>query len=186
MKVSKKPIRNKGRKCQAENMTQEDRGTPWWDWKHDSMKTEVCTLISMPAGARAVSSFFRRAAILGNKVEPPDSTMLPYRSLWKSGSIILMLWSISLWVPRYSIPEEEEEETSVHSALGWTSAGQGIKAQRLRQAGQQTGRRQGLVGQNNMKVTASAVSTDVLLGVICMFCQQVAVCGNSKEDIMST
>ena len=38
------------------------------------------TLIFMEDGASAVISFDMRSAMPGNMVEPPDSTMLPYRS----------------------------------------------------------------------------------------------------------
>ena len=64
------------------------------------------TLIFMLLGARAVISLLMRSAMPGNMVEPPERTMLPYRSLRMSTSHFMMLLYVVSWMPpwRDSMP----------------------------------------------------------------------------------
>src|ERR1700733_13339487 len=56
-------------------------------------------LIFIVAGARAVISFCIRSAMPGNIVEPPDRTVLAYRSLRMSTSHFMMLLYVVSWIP---------------------------------------------------------------------------------------
>ena len=47
-------------------------------------------MIFMDEGASSLISLFMRSAMPGNMVEPPDSTMLPYRSLRMSTSHLMI------------------------------------------------------------------------------------------------
>merc|ERR1719150_1642405 len=65
----------------------------------------ILTLIA--EGARVVSSLLRRLSMLGNIVEPPDRTVLVYRSRRMSTSHFWMLSYVSLWIPSDSLPMRE-------------------------------------------------------------------------------
>jgi hypothetical protein len=62
------------------------------------------TLIFMAVGASAVISLLMRSAMPGNRVVPPDSTMLLYRSFLMSTSHCLMDWKVVSWMPSDSMP----------------------------------------------------------------------------------
>ncbi|CAH3153021.1 unnamed protein product, partial [Porites evermanni] len=64
-------------------------------------------LIFMVGGARAVISFCILSAIPGNMVEPPDNTVLAYRSLRMSTSHFMIELYVVSWMPADSIPRKE-------------------------------------------------------------------------------
>merc|ERR1712135_234108 len=64
-------------------------------------------LIFMVEGAMAVISFCIRSAIPGYMVEPPDRTVLAYRSLRMSISHFMMELKHPSWIPTTSIPRKE-------------------------------------------------------------------------------
>merc|ERR1712179_897903 len=64
-------------------------------------------LIFMVEGARAVISFCILSAIPGYMVDPPDSTMLAYRSFRMSTSHFMMELKVVSWTPQASIPRKE-------------------------------------------------------------------------------
>merc|ERR1719318_2392140 len=64
-------------------------------------------LIFMVEGAMLVISFCMRSAIPGYMVEPPDRTVLAYRSLRMSMSHFMMLLYTVSWMPQDSMPRKE-------------------------------------------------------------------------------
>ena len=64
-------------------------------------------LIFMVEGARAVISFCILSAIPGNMVEPPDKTVLAYKSFLISTSHFMMLLYVVSWIPADSIPKKD-------------------------------------------------------------------------------
>ena len=64
-------------------------------------------LIFIVGGARAAISFCILSAIPGNMVEPPDNTVLAYRSLRMSTSHFMMELYVVSWIPADSIPRKE-------------------------------------------------------------------------------
>merc|ERR1712072_248073 len=58
----------------------------------------------MAAGARAEISLCMRSFRPGYMEVPPDSTMLPYRSLRMSTSQAMMDWKVVSWMPVSSLP----------------------------------------------------------------------------------
>eukprot|EP00001_Collodictyon_triciliatum_P037011 06675_6 len=64
-------------------------------------------LIFMVEGASAVISFCMRSAMPENIVVPPESTMLPYRSLRMSTSHFMMELYVVSWMPADSRPMKE-------------------------------------------------------------------------------
>ena len=65
------------------------------------------TLIFMVGGARAVISFCILSAIPGNIVEPPESTVLAYKSFLISTSHFMMELYVVSWIPQDSIPRND-------------------------------------------------------------------------------
>ena len=63
-------------------------------------------LIFMVEGAMAVISFCILSAIPGNMVDPPDMTVLAYKSLRMSTSHFMMLLKVVSWMPADSIPKK--------------------------------------------------------------------------------
>ena len=66
-------------------------------------------LIFMVGGARAVISFCILSAMPGYMVEPPDKTVLAYKSLRMSTSHFMMLLYTVSWIPADSIPKKDLE-----------------------------------------------------------------------------
>ena len=64
-------------------------------------------LIFIVDGARAVISFCILSAIPGNMVEPPDKTVLAYKSFLMSTSHFMMLLYVVSWIPADSIPKKD-------------------------------------------------------------------------------
>merc|ERR1719239_568598 len=64
-------------------------------------------LIFMVGGARAVISFCILSAIPGYMVEPPDNTVLAYRSFLMSTSHFMMELYVVSWTPADSIPRKD-------------------------------------------------------------------------------
>merc|ERR1719281_1585372 len=61
-------------------------------------------LIFIVGGASAVISFCIRSAIPGNMVEPPESTVLAYKSFLISTSHFMIELYVVSWIPADSIP----------------------------------------------------------------------------------
>ena len=64
-------------------------------------------LIFIVLGAKAVISFCIRSAMPGYIVEPPDNTVLAYKSLRISTSHIMILLYVVSWIPVDSIPRKD-------------------------------------------------------------------------------
>ena len=64
-------------------------------------------LIFIVDGARVVISFCILSAIPGNMVEPPDKTVLAYKSFLISTSHFMIELYVVSWMPQDSIPKKD-------------------------------------------------------------------------------